>query len=108
MAVLTAGVCTAATSDTNKKNTTTTVFSADIDCDHCAQKIMNNVPLLGKGVKDVTVDVPAKEVTVVYDGEKTNIKTLVAGFAKMKVTVLPKQADVKAQKTKANLDATQK
>ncbi|MFR6634569.1 MAG: heavy-metal-associated domain-containing protein [Alistipes onderdonkii] len=48
----------------------TTVFTTDIDCEHCVKKIMNNVPSLGKGVKDVKVDLPKKEVTVVYDSTK--------------------------------------
>ena len=38
------------------KKTVTTVFTTDIDCEHCVKKIMNNVPSLGKGVKDVKVD----------------------------------------------------
>ena len=53
------------------KKTVTTVFTTDIDCEHCVKKIMNNVPSLGKGVKDVKVDLPKKEVTVVYDSAKT-------------------------------------
>lgn len=53
------------------KKTVTTVFTTDIDCEHCVKKIMNNVPSLGKGVKDVKVDLPKKEVTVVYDSTKT-------------------------------------
>ena len=52
------------------KKTVTTVFTTDIDCEHCVKKIMNNVPSLGKGVKDVKVDLPKKEVTVVYDSTK--------------------------------------
>ena len=30
----------------------TTVFVTDIECDHCVKKIMDNVPSLGKGIKD--------------------------------------------------------
>ena len=30
------------------KKTVTTVFTTDIDCEHCVKKIMNNVPSLGK------------------------------------------------------------
>lgn len=54
-----------------RQKTVTTVFTTDIDCEHCVKKIMNNVPSLGKGVKDVKVDLPKKEVTVVYDSTKT-------------------------------------
>ena len=60
--VMGVGMC-AAEKPANKK-TVTTVFTTDIDCEHCVKKIMNNVPSLGKGVKDVQVDLPKKEVTV--------------------------------------------
>ena len=70
------------------KKTVTTVFTTDIDCEHCVKKIMNNVPSLGKGVKDVKVDLPKKEVTVVYEN-------IVKGFASIKVKAEPKKADTK-------------
>ena len=73
------------------KKTVTTVFTTDIDCEHCVKKIMNNVPSLGKGVKDVKVDLPKKEVTVVYDSTKNIVK----GFASIKVKAEPKKADTK-------------
>lgn len=62
------------------KKTVTTVFTTDIDCEHCVKKIMNNVPSLGKGVKDVKVDLPKKEVTVVYDSTKNSDENIVKGF----------------------------
>ena len=76
--VMGVGMC-AAEKPANKK-TVTTVFTTDIDCEHCVKKIMNNVPSLGKGVKDVQVDLPKKEVTVVYDGTKNNDENIVKGF----------------------------
>lgn len=69
------------------------VFVTDIDCQHCADKIMNNVPVLGRGVEDVTVDLPTKEVTVVYNPQKTSVETLVKGFSKIKVKAEPKPAE---------------
>ena len=48
--VMGVGMC-AAEKPANKK-TVTTVFTTDIDCEHCVKKIMNNVPSLGKGVKE--------------------------------------------------------
>ena len=81
--VMGVGMC-AAEKPANKK-TVTTVFTTDIDCEHCVKKIMNNVPSLGKGVKDVQVDLPKKEVTVVYDGTKNNDENIVKGFASLKV-----------------------
>ena len=71
------------------KKTVTTVFTTDIDCEHCVKKIMNNVPSLGKGVKDVKV------VTVVYDSTKNSDDNIVKGFASIKVKAEPKKADTK-------------
>ena len=79
-----AGMCAAAEKPAAKK-TVTTVFVTDIDCDHCVKKIMNNVPSLGKGIKDVKVDLSKKEVTVVYDGTKNNDANIVKGLASLKV-----------------------
>lgn len=85
------GVCAAAGKPA-AKNIVTTVFVTDIDCDHCVKKIMNNVPSLGKGIKDVKVDLPKKEVTVVYDGTKNDDANIVKGFASLKVKAEPKKA----------------
>ena len=51
---------------------------------------MNNVPALGKGIKDVQIDVPTKEVTVIYDASKNSDENIVKGFAKLKVKAEPK------------------
>ena len=64
----------------------------DIECDHCVKKIMDNVPSLGKGIKDVRVDLPKKEVTVVYDASKNDDANIVEGFASLKVKAEPKKA----------------
>ena len=85
------GVCAAARKPA-AKNIVTTVFVTDIDCEHCVKKIMNNVPSLGKGIKDVKVDLPKKEVTVVYDGTKNDDANIVKGFASLKVKAEPKKA----------------
>ena len=85
------GVCAAAGKPAAKK-IVTTVFVTDIDCDHCVKKIMNNVPSLGKGIKDVKVDLPKKEVTVVYDGTKNDDANIVKGFASLNVKAEPKKA----------------
>ena len=85
------GVCAAAGKPA-AKTIVTTVFVTDIDCDHCVKKIMNNVPSLGKGIKDVKVDLPKKEVTVVYDGTKNDDANIVKGFASLKVKAEPKKA----------------
>ena len=61
------------------------MFVTDIDCEHCVKKIMNNVPSLGKGIKDVKVDLPKKEVTVIYDASKNNDENIVKGVHTIKV-----------------------
>ena len=39
----------------------------------------------GKGIKDIQVDVPSKEVTVTYDSAKTSPEELIKGFGKIRV-----------------------
>ena len=80
-----------------QKKNVTTVFVTDIDCEHCVKKIMNNVPSLGKGIKDVQVDLPKKEVTVVYDASKNSDENIVKGFASLKVKAEPKNAEEAAK-----------
>lgn len=89
--LLSASVAFAAKPADKEKKTVKTVFVTDIDCDHCVQKIMNNVPSLGKGVKDVQVDLAKKEVTVVYDAAKNSDENIVKGFASIKVKAEPKK-----------------
>lgn len=89
--LLGAGIAMAAKPETGKK-TAKTVFVTDIDCEHCVKKIMDNVPSLGKGVKDVEVDLAKKEVTVTYDPAKTNDAQLIRGFASLRVKAEPKAA----------------
>lgn len=88
--VMGAGMTMAAKPAAEKK-TVTTVFTTDIDCDHCVKKIMNNVPSLGKGIKDVQVDLPTKEVTVTYDAAKNSDENIVKGFASIKVKATPRK-----------------
>jgi copper chaperone CopZ len=83
VAIMGVGVCS---SFAQKKaaETKTTVFLTDIDCENCAKKITNSIPFQ-KGVKDVKVDVPTKQVTVTYDVTKTNDAALLKAFQKVKV-----------------------
>ncbi len=89
------GMVSAAEKKPVKKELKTVVFCTDIHCGHCAQKIMDNVPVLGKGVKDVQVDLPNKEVTVVFDSSKNNEEHLIHALSTLKVN-----AEVKAEKQK--------
>ena len=73
------------------KSLTTTVFMTNLDCQGCAKKITDNIPL-SKGVEDVKVDVDAKTVTVTFDAAKTNNEALVKAFAKIKIEAAPMEA----------------
>lgn len=84
MAFVGFGVAEASAQKKNSATIKTTVFVTDIDCEHCAKKITNTIPY-EKGVKDVQVDVPTKQVTVTYDTKKCNEESLMKAFAKVKV-----------------------
>ena len=86
MLAMVAGVATAAP----KKKVTTVVFTTDIDCHHCAQKVMNTIPY-DKGIKDVQVDVPTKTVTVKFDPAKNSIESLTKALTEIKVKVTNQQ-----------------
>ena len=88
--VLGAGMATAA-KPAVQKQLVTTVFVTDIHCEHCANKILTNVPSLGKGVEDVKVDVATKEVTVVYDAAKNSDENIIRALATLKVKAQPKK-----------------
>ncbi len=86
VAVLGCGVFAVEAKTPQKKGEiVTTVFTVDIDCESCAARIMNNVPVIGKGIQDIQVDVPSKEVTVTYDSAKTSPEELIKGFGKIRV-----------------------
>ncbi|MFI3277713.1 MAG: heavy-metal-associated domain-containing protein [Rikenellaceae bacterium] len=71
-----------------KSNITTTTFSSDIDCPSCTKKIMNVIPF-EKGVKDVKIDLPKKEITVKYDNNKNSDESLTKSFEKLKIKAKP-------------------
>ncbi len=90
IAVLAIGVITAKESN----NVKTTVFtSSDIYCQSCANKIMNNVPTLGKGIEDVKVDVQNKTVTVKYNADKNNDQNIIKGLKKLDVNAMVATGD---------------
>ena len=67
------------------KQMTTTVFVTNLDCPNCAKKVENNVPSLGKGIKDLKIDLATREVSVTYDTTKNNPETIIKGFESLKV-----------------------
>ena len=81
-----AGVAVAAPKAKAEKKIATVVFTTDLDCHHCAQKVMNSIPY-EKGIKDVVVNVQKKTVLVKFDEAKNNIESLTKAFENIKVKV---------------------
>ena len=65
-----------------KANKQTVVLSCDLHCQGCCDKIMKNIAF-EKGVKDIQCDLKNKEVTVVFDANKTGPETLLKAFEKI-------------------------
>lgn len=57
-------------------------FCPDINCPHCSGKISDIVGF-EKGVKDLSVDVDKKQVTIKYNAAKTDTLTLGKALAKI-------------------------
>ena len=70
-----------------EKKIATVVFTTNLDCHHCAEKVMNTIPY-EKGIKDVQTDVKTKTVTVKFDEAKNSIENLTKAFESIKVKVL--------------------
>ena len=87
MLAVVAGVATAAPKQKAEKKIATVVFTTDLDCHHCAQKVLNTIPY-EKGIKDVQVDVPTKTVTVKFDEAKNSTESLTKAFGSIKVKVV--------------------
>lgn len=97
-AVLCVGVCAAQKNQPKTNTLRTVVFATDIDCEHCVRKIENNVPSLGKGIKDVQSDVRTKRVTVTFDESKNSVENIVKGFASLRVKAEPVVEESGAEK----------
>lgn len=89
-----------------KKQVVTKTYVTDIRCENCVNKIKKNVDKLGKGVKDVQVNLEKKEVNVTYDASKTNDANIIKGFSDMKVQAQVK--DCSAQHSKCGDAASKK
>ena len=69
-----------------EKKIATVVFTTNLDCHHCAEKVMNTIPF-EKGIKDVQTDVKTKTITVKFDEAKNSIEGLTKAFESIKVKV---------------------
>ena len=59
--------------------------SPEMHCNSCETKIKNNIRFTS-GVKRIDTNLETKKVTITYDGDKTNAKTIVAAFKKIGYT----------------------
>lgn len=85
---LTLGVGVTVAQDNKKaKKTEVVKFTTNLDCESCANKVLNVIPFK-KGVKDVVVDVPTKVVEVTFDPRKTSAEKLEAELEKIDVKVV--------------------
>ncbi|MCQ2158672.1 MAG: heavy-metal-associated domain-containing protein [Bacteroidales bacterium] len=57
-------------------------FCPDIDCPHCSKKIYENIAF-EKGVKDLSVEVDSRQVTVKFNAAKTDTLALGKALAKI-------------------------
>jgi periplasmic mercuric ion binding protein len=60
---------------TNEKKFAEVIFIVNMHCQNCKDRIEKNIPF-EKGVKDLTVDLEKKEVTIVFNPQKTSIEKL--------------------------------
>lgn len=58
------------------------VYASTVDCVGCKKKVMENISF-NRGVKDVSVDLLAQTVTIVFDESKTD--TVILGGALRKL-----------------------
>ncbi len=68
-----------------KAKTETVTFNVSMDCHSCQAKLEKNIPW-EKGVKDMTVDLENKTVTIKYDPAKTDEATLKKAVEKLDFT----------------------
>ena len=65
-----------------KADKQTVLFSVDLHCQGCVDKIMHEIAF-EKGVKDIVCSLKDKTVLVTYDANKTDIPTLQKAFARI-------------------------
>ena len=59
--------------------------SPEMHCNSCETKIKNNIRFTA-GVKKIETNLETKKVTITYDGDKTDTKTILAAFKKIGYT----------------------
>ena len=66
----------------------TAVFNVSMHCEKCVKKINDNIAF-EKGVKDLSVSLDKKTVTISYDPSKTDEAKLKSALEKLGYTVTP-------------------
>ena len=66
-------------------------FTVNMTCNHCKLVIMKNIPY-EKGVKDVSVDLDKKEVTILFRKDKITTDQLIKAFEKIGYTAVLKES----------------
>jgi copper chaperone CopZ len=61
------------------------VFSVNMDCQACEQKVKKNIPF-ERGVIDLTTDLEKQLVTIKYRTNRTNVERLKKSIEKLKFT----------------------
>ena len=77
LSLLFVSVCSLAKSERQ-----TVVFDVQLHCQGCIDKIERNIAF-ERGVKDLRCDLKKRQVTVVFDPQKTDITTLQKAFEKI-------------------------
>ncbi len=95
------------------KNIEEVKIKASMKCGGCKAKIEKNIPF-EKGVKELSVDLETKTVTIKYITDKTNPENLVSALEKLgfEAEIIThekeiKKEDVKDKKKKSNSDYEQ-
>jgi copper chaperone CopZ len=87
------------TGQSKDKTTSTVKYATSIDCDHCVNKIMTNLPH-EKGIKDVKCDLKTKEVAVTYQKDKNNPEQIKKSIEKLGYTAKEITAESSQKKDK--------
>ena len=89
--------------DKKASKETEVTFKTSIHCNNCAERVKKNIPFDEKGVKDITVNVETKEVTIKYRTDKTDKEKLKKAIEKLGYTA----EEVTAVQTTAELSKKQ-
>jgi len=85
VAFLLVGGAVSAQDKKGNDKTADVVFSVNLHCENCVQKVRKNIPF-EKGVKDLTTNLDKQLVTVTYQTDKTDKSKLKKSIEKLGFT----------------------